>query len=161
VGAILFFFLNSQRSPLAPEEPAPRVVVNTATDNTATAGTTIDRAAEARVTEPQRTSVKPRPAAVRPAPARRPDPIESRLASTAEAEYVVAIDRLLQDVRRRRERIDPELLARLDLALVSIDYTIEATRKAVKEYPDDPEALQYMLMAYSSKMDVLKEMASL
>jgi hypothetical protein len=49
-------------------------------------------------------------------------------------------------------------LARLDQALASVDRTIAGTRKAVRQHPDDPVAVQYMLSAYSRKVDVLREM---
>jgi hypothetical protein len=43
--------------------------------------------------------------------------------------------------------------------MVEIDNTIAETRRAVRENPDDPIALQYMLSAYAKKIDVLREVA--
>ena len=39
-----------------------------------------------------------------------------------------------------------------------LDRTIADTRKAVRQHPDDPVAVQYMLTAYAKKVDVLREM---
>ena len=56
--------------------------------------------------------------------------------------------------------MDPLTLAKLDQAIAAINRTIAGTRKAVREHPDDPVAVQYMLTAYARKVDVLREMAA-
>jgi hypothetical protein len=63
-------------------------------------------------------------------------------------------------VAKRPSQLDPETRAKLDEALVSIDRTISATRKAVRKDPNDPLVVQYMLTAYAKKVDVLKEMTT-
>lgn len=95
---------------------------------------------------------------VKPAPQTKVTP--ERLVREAEQKYVAAIAILSGDVNRRRSQIDPMVLARFDSALADIDRTISETRRVVREHPDDPIALQYLLGAYSKKVDVLRDMAA-
>lgn len=90
--------------------------------------------------------------------ARKPTP--EQLIREAEQKYVAAIALLSKEVNRRRTEIDPAVLARFDSALAAIDRTIEDTRRAVRQSPNDPIALQYMLAAYAKKVDVMREMAN-
>jgi hypothetical protein len=89
---------------------------------------------------------------------RKPTP--EQLVREAEQKYVAAIALLSKEVDRRRTEIDPLVLARFDSALAAIDRTIEDTRRAVRQSPNDPIALQYMLAAYAKKVDVLREIAN-
>ncbi len=82
-----------------------------------------------------------------------------QLVREAEQKYLAAIALVERDVKRRRENLDPALLVKLDNALASIDLTIEETRKVVRQHPGDPVALQYLLSAYSKKIDALREIA--
>jgi hypothetical protein len=84
----------------------------------------------------------------------------SQLVRDAEKNYLNAIALLTRDVAKRPSQLDPETRAKLDEALVSIDRTISATRKAVRKDPNDPLVVQYMLTAYAKKVDVLKEMTT-
>jgi hypothetical protein len=52
------------------------------------------------------------------------------------------------------------VLARFDASLAEIDRTIKETRQVVRQNPEDPIALQYLLAAYSKKVDVLREMTN-
>jgi predicted lipid-binding transport protein (Tim44 family) len=83
-----------------------------------------------------------------------------QLVREAEQKYVTAIAMLTRDVNRHRSQLDPMVLARLDAALGDIDRTIRDTRRVVRENPEDPIALQYLLAAYSKKVDVLREMTA-
>jgi hypothetical protein len=82
-----------------------------------------------------------------------------QLVREAEKKYLVAIGMLSRDIERRQSQLDPDTRIKLEQALASIDRTIGATRKAVREHPEDPVAVQYMLAAYARKVDVLREMA--
>jgi hypothetical protein len=93
-------------------------------------------------------------------PATQPKVTPEQLVREAEQKYVAAIAILSRDVNHRRSQIDPMVLARFDSALADIDRTINETRRVVREHPDDPIALQYLLGAYSKKVDVLRDMAS-
>ena len=50
------------------------------------------------------------------------------------------------------------VLAKFDASLSEIDRTIRETRRVVRENPEDPIALQYLLAAYSKKVEVLRGM---
>lgn len=84
-------------------------------------------------------------------------PTPAQLVREAEQKYVTAIAMLSRDVDKRRSQLDPMVLARFDASLAEIDRTIKETRQIVKGNPDDPIALQYLLAAYSKKVDVLRE----
>lgn len=85
-------------------------------------------------------------------------PTPDQLVHEAEQKYLAAIAMLSRDVKRHRSQLDPIMLARFDAALGDIDRTIKDTRRVVHENPGDPVALQYLLAAYSKKVDVLREM---
>jgi hypothetical protein len=89
---------------------------------------------------------------------RRQTPDE--LVREAEQKYLAAIAILGRDANRRRAKFDPAELAQFDQALAAVDRTIAGTRRAVREHPTDPVAVQYMLAAYAKKVDVLRQMVS-
>jgi hypothetical protein len=84
----------------------------------------------------------------------------AQLVRDAEQKYLTAISMLSRDVNRQRSQLDPILLARLDASLSEIDRTIKETRRVVRENPGDPIALQYLLAAYSKKVEVLRGMTT-
>ena len=84
----------------------------------------------------------------------------TQLVRDAEQKYLAAIAMLSRDVNRRRSQLDPMMLARFDASLSEIDRTIRETRHVVRENPEDPVALQYLLAAYSKKVDVLRGMTT-
>lgn len=88
----------------------------------------------------------------------QPTPVQ--LVREAEQKYLTAIAMLSRDVNRQRSQLDPIMLARFDASLADIDRTIKETRRVVRENPGDPIALQYLLAAYSKKVDVLREMTN-
>lgn len=103
------------------------------------------------------------PAVLTKPPARagaKAKPTPEQLVREAEQKYVAAIALLSKEVNQRRTELDPSVLAQFDSALAAIDRTIEDTRRAVRQSPNDPIALQYMLAAYAKKVDVLREMAN-
>jgi hypothetical protein len=89
----------------------------------------------------------------------KPEPTPEQLVREAEQKYLSAIAILEKDVSRNKSKLDPMIVVRFEKAMVDIDNTIAETRRAVRENPDDPIALQYMLSAYAKKVDVLREMA--
>lgn len=84
----------------------------------------------------------------------------AQLVRNAEQNYLKAIAMLSRDVNRRRSQLDPIMLARFDASLSEIDRTIKETRLVARQNPEDPIALQYLLAAYSKKVDVLREMTN-
>ena len=92
-------------------------------------------------------------------PAAKPAPTPEQLVREAEQKYLSAIAILEKDVSRNKSKLDPMMVVRFEKAMVEIDNTIAETRRAVRENPEDPIALQYMLSAYAKKVDVLREIA--
>ncbi|HEX8635114.1 MAG TPA: zf-HC2 domain-containing protein [Pyrinomonadaceae bacterium] len=84
-----------------------------------------------------------------------------RLVREAEAKYLAAIRMLSEDVNRKRTRLDPQVAARFDETLATIDRSIAETRRTVLQQRNDPVAVQYMLSAYAKKVEVMREMAAL
>lgn len=89
----------------------------------------------------------------------KPTPTPEQLVREAEQKYLSAIAILEKDVTRNKSKLDPTMVVRFEKAMVDIDNTIAETRRAVRENPEDPIALQYMLSAYAKKIDVLREVA--
>ena len=83
-----------------------------------------------------------------------------KLLRDAEQKYLAAITILQRNYKKRRPQLDAALVARLDTALDSIDNTIAETKKAMRQNPDDPIALQYMLSAYAKKVEVLRDVTT-
>ena len=81
-----------------------------------------------------------------------------QLVREAEQKYLAAIAMLTRTVERKRTQLDASTVSRLEESLASIDRSIADTRKVVQKHPSDPVAVQYMLNAYSKKVDVLREM---
>jgi len=84
-----------------------------------------------------------------------------RLVREAESKYLAAIRMLSEDVERKRTRLDPQVAARFDETLATIDRSIAETRRTVLRQRNDPVAVQYMLSAYAKKVEVMREMATL
>ena len=85
----------------------------------------------------------------------------AQLVRDAEAKYLAAIKMLSEDVNRKRTRLDPQVAARFDETLATIDRSIAETRRTVlKQRNSDPVAVQYMLSAYAKKVEVMREMAA-
>jgi hypothetical protein len=118
-----------------------------------------DTVALAPAITPSRT-VKAAPSAGNPRNRQTARLTPTQLVRDAEQKYLAAIAMLSRDVNRRRSQLDPMMLARFDASLSEIDRTIRETRHVVRENPEDPIALQYLLAAYSKKVDVLREMTT-
>ena len=82
------------------------------------------------------------------------------LVHEAERKYMAAIALLSHDVARRRSPLAPDAIQQFNQTLSAIDRTIASTRRAVREHPSDPVAVQYMLTAYAKKVEVLREMVN-
>jgi hypothetical protein len=83
-----------------------------------------------------------------------------QLVREAEQKYMAAIALLSRDAKRRRTLLEPDVRARFEQTLSAVDRTISETRRAARQQPDDPVAVQYMLAAYAKKVEVLREMAT-
>ncbi len=87
-------------------------------------------------------------------------PTVELVARGAEQEYLSAIEILSRDIKHRRAVISPALLSQLETALADVDRNIAATRRAAREQPRDPVAVQYLASAYENKVDLLREVVS-
>jgi len=90
----------------------------------------------------------------------QPKTTAEALLRDAEVKYIKAIAILQNDFEKRRSKLDPKLVAKLEASLSSIDRTIAETRKAVRQNANDPIALQYMLTAYAKKVEVLRDITA-
>jgi len=84
-------------------------------------------------------------------------PTVEQVARGAEQQYLSAIEILSGDIKRRRAFISPALLSQLETALAEVDRNIAATRRAAREQPRDPVAVQYLAIAYEKKVELLRE----
>jgi anti-sigma factor RsiW len=114
---------------------------------------------EANTPVPVEKEIKPAPQKQLIAKAQPKQADPAQLVREAEQKYLAAIAILSRDFNRHRSQIDPTVLARFDSALADIDRAITETRRVVREHPDDPVALQYLLSAYAKKVDALRDMA--
>jgi hypothetical protein len=83
-----------------------------------------------------------------------------QLVREAEQKYRAAIALLARDAKRRRTLLEPDMRARFEQTLAAVDQNISETRRAARQHPDDPVAVQFMLAAYAKKVEVLREMAA-
>jgi anti-sigma factor RsiW len=103
-----------------------------------------------------------------PAPIRRSAPrakpltdqemLENQLAR-AEREYQNAIKMLDRAIARRKDSLDPELFKQYQTSLALIDNSIAASRRAMRERPNDLAAGQFLLVAYARKVELMQDIA--
>jgi len=75
----------------------------------------------------------------------------------AEREYQKAIRLLDQAIAKQRDRLDPALIKQYESSLALIDDSINASRRALRERPDDPTAGQFLLAAYAKKVGLMQD----
>jgi tetratricopeptide (TPR) repeat protein len=83
----------------------------------------------------------------------------NRQIARAEREYQKAIRLLDQAIAKQRDRLDPALIRQYESSLALIDDSIAASRRALRERPDDPTAGQFLLAAYAKKLDLMQDIA--
>lgn len=83
-----------------------------------------------------------------------------RAVRKAEQEYIQAIRLLGEVVERRKPSLDPRLVREIERDMKTVDAGIAASRKAYYEQPSNPELAQFMLAAYSRKVELLQELAT-
>ena len=76
-----------------------------------------------------------------------------------EREYLAAIESLTKQVEHSKDSLDPELYDLYSEKLAILDDYIQQCREALNENKDNPNARQYLALAYKEKMDTLREMA--
>jgi hypothetical protein len=83
----------------------------------------------------------------------------NRQIARAEREYQKAIRLLDQAIAKQRDRLDPALVKQYESSLALIDDSINASRRAFRERPDNPAAGQFLLAAYAKKLDLMQDIA--
>jgi hypothetical protein len=77
----------------------------------------------------------------------------------AEREYQKAVRMLDKVIAKQRDRLDPDVIKQYESSLALIDDSIAASRRALRERPDDPTAGQFLLAAYAKKLDLMQDIA--
>lgn len=106
--------------------------------------------------------VKPKPQSKRePVPTRQLNETEllAQQLVRAEREYQTAIKLLDQAVAKRRGEIAPEAFKKYESSLALIDSSIAQSKKALKEFPNDVAAGQFLLAAYARKVELMQDVA--
>jgi Putative zinc-finger len=75
----------------------------------------------------------------------------------AEREYRNAIRLLDSAIAKRKEGFDPELIRQYESSLALIDSSIAASRRALRERPNDLAAGQFLLAAYARKVELMQD----
>jgi anti-sigma factor RsiW len=75
----------------------------------------------------------------------------------AEREYRNAIRLLDSAIAKRKEAFDPELIRQYESSLALIDSSIAASRRALRERPNDLAAGQFLLAAYARKVELMQD----
>jgi hypothetical protein len=83
----------------------------------------------------------------------------NRQIARAEREYQKAIRMVDQAIAKQRDRLDPELIKHYESSLALLNDSIAASRRALRERPDDPIAGQFLLAAYAKKLDLMQDIA--
>ena len=83
----------------------------------------------------------------------------NRQIARAEHEYLKAIKLMDQAIAKQRDRLDPELIKQYESNLALLDNSIGASRRALRDRPDDPIAGQFLLAAYAKKLDLMQDIA--
>ncbi|MGH9938373.1 MAG: anti-sigma factor family protein [Blastocatellia bacterium] len=102
-----------------------------------------------------------RPIGDRAAPARplTDQELMNRQIARAAGEYQKAIRMLDRAIAKQRDSLDPGLIKQYESSLALIDSSIAASRRALRERPDDPTAGQFLLAAYAKKLDLMQDIA--
>jgi hypothetical protein len=93
-------------------------------------------------------------------PIRRNRPVEEQATSLAwqERQYERAIAKLNEAINAQAP-LRPSLRVEYEYNLAVIDNAITTTRDVARKNPNDPQATQFMLAAYQSKIDLMNQIA--
>ncbi len=97
-----------------------------------------------------------------PAPATLPlneDALIEQQVAKAAREYQGAIQLLERKIARRREALDPNLIAQYKQSLELINASIAASRRAMRAQSGEAAAGQFLLAAYAKKVELMQEIA--
>jgi len=147
-GALTFVYLNRSRpAPLAQQEtPAPvlpKTLPSPAEPAPTLAVKTREVTAPPKVTRPRTTPRSEAPATS---------------VTWQEKQYEKAIVRL-NDAIKSQAPLRPSLQVEYEYNLALVDNAIATTRDVARKNPNDPQAAQFMLAAYQSKVDLMNQIA--
>jgi hypothetical protein len=108
------------------------------------------RAAQVKYTE--------KPRLQSPGAASEDDLIERQVAR-AVREYQNAVVLLERKIERRRDALNPTLVAQYEKSIELIDRSIADSRRVMQQRPNDPAAGQFLLAAYAKKVELMQEIA--
>jgi hypothetical protein len=93
-------------------------------------------------------------------PLKRNRPAEEQATSLAwqERQYERAIAKLNEAIKAQAP-LRPSLLVEYEYNVAVIDSAIATTRNVARKNPNDPQAAQFMLAAYQSKIDLMNQIA--
>ena len=93
------------------------------------------------------------------APALNEDALIQQQVAKAAREYQGAIQLLERKIARRRDALDPNVIAQYEQSLELINNSIVASRRALRQQQGDPAAGQFLLAAYAKKVELMQEIA--
>ncbi len=82
-----------------------------------------------------------------------------RQIARAEREYQNAIRMLDRAIAKRRDTLDPGLIKQYQSSLALIDDSIDQSRRAMRERPNDLAAGQFLIAAYARKVELMQDIA--
>lgn len=97
---------------------------------------------------------RPRRAVRKPAPEADPRSLQWQ-----ERQYEYAIAKLNEAIKSQAP-MRPSLQVQYEYDLAVIDSTIASSRDVARKHPQDPQATQFILIAYQSKIDLMNQVAN-
>lgn len=77
----------------------------------------------------------------------------------AAREYENAIKLLDRSIAKRKSELDPDSIRQYEASLAMVNESIESSRIALREHPQDPLTARFLLSAYSRKVELMQEIA--
>ncbi len=105
------------------------------------------------------TKLTSKPALKTAAPQVNDDELLTRQIAKAGREYQSAIKLLNRAIAKRQNEFDPGTRLQYQASLELIDKSIASSRQALQQHPNDPSAAQFLLAAYSKKVELMQEIA--
>lgn len=147
----------------APEQPEPAATPapDSARPRTDSVNPEVASVPKSSVTKPPRAvqaKFSEKPNAPLPKAANEDELIQRQVAR-AVREYQGAVVLLERKIVRRRDSLDPVVMAQYEKSLDLINRSIADSRRTMRARPNDPAAGQYLLAAYAKKVELMQEIA--
>jgi Putative zinc-finger len=88
-------------------------------------------------------------------------PLADPVLASAEREYELAANTLLEALQQRRPALRPETLEKIEGNLEVIDRALTEVRQALVKDPDNPELNRMLVATHRKKLDVLRRVVKL